>query len=146
MNLHCVFKCIISHPGAAHQVIRVAKAGLANGGAFRSNSRLLDDADIKTDPAGTYLNQTQPFNTAVHEIGHNLGFTHPCEVTTPATPYCVSTDPNSTEIMATGNQLRVKYATPWQRAAAMWFSTGGTSCSAFDFSPSLTRLAPVVVP
>jgi len=146
VNLHCVFKCIISHPGAAHQIIRVAKAGQANGGSFRSDSRLLDDADLSTDPLGTYVNQTKPFNTAVHEIGHNLGFTHACEVTTPSTPYCVATDPDSAEIMATGNELRVRYATPWQRAAALWFSTGGTPCLPIDFSPSLTRLAPFAVP
>jgi len=146
VNLHCVLNCIISHPGSAHQVIRVAKTGLANGGAFRSDSRLLDDADLNNDPVGTYVNQTKPFNTAVHEIGHDLGFTHACQTTTPATPYCLATDPNSGEIMATGNELRVRYATPWQQAAATWFSTGGTPCSSSDFAPSFVRLAPVAVP
>ncbi|MDP3258482.1 MAG: hypothetical protein Q8S58_18455 [Bosea sp. (in: a-proteobacteria)] len=146
VNLHCVLKCILSPPGAAHQIIRVAKTGLATGGTFRSESRLLDDADLKDDPVGTYVNQTKPFNTAIHEIGHNLGFTHACEATTPATPYCVATDPNGAEIMATGNELRLRYATPWQRAAAVWFTTAGTPCTPSDFSPSLTRLAPVPVP
>ena len=96
MNFHCILKCIISHPGAAHQVINVAKTGLADGGAFRSYSTKVDDADLKTDPVGTYVNQTKPFNTAVHEVGHDLGFTHACEAATPATPatpYCLATDP-----------------------------------------------------
>lgn len=146
VNLHCILKCVISHPGAAHQLIRVAKAGQSTGGSFRSDSRLLDDADLKNDPVGTYVNQTKPFNTAVHEIGHDLGFTHACEVTTPSTPYCVATDPNSAEIMAAGNELRARYATPWQRAAATWFTTGGTPCTPSDFTPSLVRLAPVAVP
>jgi hypothetical protein len=146
VNLHCVFKCIMSHPGSAHQVIQVARTGLANGGIFRSDSRKLDDADLKTDPVGTYVNQTKPFNTAVHEVGHDLGFTHACQTTTPATPYCLATDPDNAEIMATGNELSVKYAMPWQQAAVMWFSTGGTPCNRSDFAPSFVRLAPVAVP
>lgn len=146
VNLHCVLKCVVSPMGAAHQVIRVAKTGLANGAVFNSDSRLLDDADLKTDPVGSYGAQTKPFNTAVHEIGHNLGFTHACQVTTPSTPYCVVTDPDNAEIMGTGNELRARYAMPWQRAAAMWFSSAGTPCSPSDFAPSMVRLAPVPVP
>ena len=146
VNLHCILKCVISHLGAAHQNITVAKTGLANGGVFRSNSRSLDDADVKTDPVGTYANQVKPFSTAVHEVGHDLGFTHPCQTTTPSTPYCVATDPDVAEIMSTGNEMRIRYATPWQQAAAMWFSTGGTPCTASDFAPSFVRLAPVAVP
>jgi len=146
VNLHCVLNCVISSLGAAHQVIRVAKTGFSTGAPFRSDSRLLDDADLGTDPVGSYGGQTKPFNTAVHEIGHDLGFTHSCQVTTPSTPYCLVTDPENAAIMATGNELRASYATPWQRAAALWFSTGGTPCTSGEFSPSLTRLAPVGVP
>ncbi|CEJ16150.1 hypothetical protein BN1110_06501 [bacterium YEK0313] len=146
VNLHCVLKCVISHSGAAHQIIRVVKAKLPSVGAFRSDSRLLDKNDLNIDPVGTYAEQTKPFTTAVHEIGHNLGFTHACQATTPATPYCLAADPNSGEIMATGNELRVRHAMPWQRAAATWFSSGGTSCLPTDFGPSFVRLAPVAVP
>ena len=146
VNLHCILKCVLSHQSSAHQIIQVAKTGFANGGTFRSDSRDLDDADLKTDPVGSYVNQTKPFNTAVHEVGHDLGFTHPCETSTPATPYCLATDPNVAEIMSTGNEMRPRYAMPWQKAAAMWFSTAGTPCTPADFAPSFVRLAPVPVP
>lgn len=146
VNLHCVLKCVLSTSAAAHQIIKVVKAGQSDGGMFRSDSRLLDDADLNIDPVGTYGDQTKPFTTAVHEIGHDLGFNHACQTTTPSTPYCVATDPNSGEIMASGDELRARYAAPWQRAAAMWFSSAGTPCTASDFTPSFVRLAPVSAP
>ena len=146
VNLHCVLKCVLSNSAAAHQIIRVVKASLPAVGVFRSDSRLLDKNDLNVDPVGTYSGQTKPFVTAVHEIGHNLGFTHACQATTPATPYCVATDPESGEIMATGNELRARHAMPWQRAAATWFSSAGTPCLPSDFGPSFVRLAPVAVP
>ncbi|WP_342361432.1 hypothetical protein [Terrarubrum flagellatum] len=146
VNLHCVYKVEFAVAGAAHQEIRVLKTNATSSVAFGSDSKLLDKADLLTDsPAVSgFIN---PFNTAIHEIGHNLGLHHPCEVKTPATPYCVSTDPDNVEVMGMGDQLRARYATPWQNAAATWFSTngGGTTYKPIDFTPSLSRLAPVVV-
>ncbi len=146
VQLHCVLRVQLASPSLAHHRIKVVKAGVTNGVAFRSNSTRYDDKDLLTD-APSVTGFTKPFSTVVHEIGHTLGLHHACETKTPSSPYCLAADPDGNEIMAKGNELRPQYATPWQNAAASWFNSDrhGHSVRPSDFTPSLFRLAPVNV-
>lgn len=144
VNLHCVLKVNLVSPALAQHRIKVVKSGASPAGSYRSDSTDFDNVDVRTDPPSV-TGFAQPFNTVVHEIGHTLGLHHPCEATTPANPYCVTTDPNSNEVMGQGSELRVRYATPWQNAAAAWFNSSGSGWrfKAVDFVPSVNYVAPL---
>jgi hypothetical protein len=146
-QLHCVLKVQhVQNAASAHHRIQVVKVGAADGLAFRSNSTRLDEKDLKTVPVAV-SGFAKPFSTVVHEMGHTLGLHHSCETKTPATPYCLATDPDGNEVMAKGNEMKPTYATPWQNAAASWFNsdTHGHAFKPSDFTASLTRLAPASV-
>jgi Metallo-peptidase family M12B Reprolysin-like len=143
VQLHCVLKVQMVAGGAAHHRIKVVKANAPDGVAFVSNSTLYDDADLKSVPPGV-TGWAKPFNTVVHEIGHTLGLHHACESITPAAPYCLAGHPDYTEVMGKGNELRARYATPWQNAAASWFNSSGSvrHLKPADFNAYTYRIAP----
>ena len=147
VNLHCVLKVSFVPLFMANHRIQVVKAGAADGLTFRSNSSQFDDMDIQ-DVAPAASGFTQPFNTAIHEMGHILGLHHPFEgVAAAPTQYCIPGHVDCNERMGQGSEMRPRYATPWQNAAARWFSTDGHghSYAASDFPASMSRLAPVNV-
>ncbi len=147
VNLHCVLKVSFVPLFMANHRIQVVKAGAANGLTFRSDSAQFDDMDIQ-DVATATSGFSQPFNTAVHEMGHILGLHHPFEgVVAAPTQYCVPGHVDCNERMGLGLELRPRYATPWQNAAARWFSTDGHghNYGPSDFPASMSRLAPVDV-
>ncbi len=147
VNLHCVLKVSFVPLFMANHRIQVVKAGTTNGLAFRSNSSQFDDMDIQ-DVAPATSGFSQTFNTAIHEMGHILGLHHPFEgVASAPSQYCVPGHVDCNERMGLGLELRPKYATPWQNAAARWFSTDGHghNYGPSDFPASMSRLAPVDV-
>ena len=164
VNLHCLLKMeFVATPQAQHRVPvvqadRTADAGPlivnTNSVTFRSDSTRLDQQDLNSVPASVFgTTSTTPFTTATHEVGHLLCLRHPFEGNAASSlpgnsVYCVAAQPDCNAVMGLGNQLRVIYARPWQVAAAAWFNSagGGYNFTPDQFAPSLTRLAPVVIP
>jgi hypothetical protein len=164
-NMHCVLRVNVTAPAAlCHHRISSVRAVrtvatpavlVTDTTTFRSDDAHYDEKDLQTDSGLFPGLATKPFNTSVHEVGHLLGFGHPFEGTA-ACPtgaetacYCIAGNPDCNTIMGMGDELRLSYAAPWQRAAALWFNSDGTGRATkfteSDFVPSLTRLAPVKV-
>ena len=146
VQLHCVLKLEFQSIIGAHHRVDVLKTGTVGGVQFRSDSTSYEVTDIATEPPSA-TGFPKPFTTVVHEIGHTLGLHHPCERSWPTQPYCLAGHPNEKEIMGKGDELRIRYATPWQNAAASWFNSNmpGRSLKPADFRPSVHRIAPVSV-
>ncbi len=145
VHLHCVLGIEFAPSATAHHRIQVVKSGAGPYG-YRADSTHYDKDTTTTQPVSV-TGFPQPFNTVAHEIGHTIGLHHACESITPSSPYCTAGHPDEAERMAKGGELRPRYATPWQNAAASWFNTNGHGhrLKPSDFTPYMFRIAPADV-